>query len=82
GRSGAGHTDAARSGASHSGEQAGSRPPRSRTRVSATTNPDAPVITPAAGTHDGGGAEHHDGNSAPRRRSRTRRHAPQAGTPS
>ncbi|TFD34808.1 DEAD/DEAH box helicase [Cryobacterium sp. TMT1-19] len=82
GRSGAGHTDAARSGASHSGELAGSRPPRSRTRVSATTNPDAPVITPAAGTHDGGGAEHHDGNSAPRRRSRSRRHAPQAGTPS
>ncbi len=27
----------------------------------------------ASGTHDGGGAQHHDGNSAPRRRSRTRR---------
>ncbi|TFC84798.1 ATP-dependent helicase, partial [Cryobacterium sp. TMT3-29-2] len=65
-----------------SGDQAGGRPPRSRTRVSPTTNPDAPVATPAAGTHDGGGAEHHDGNSAPRRRSRTRRHAPQAGAPS
>ncbi|HSP75961.1 MAG TPA: DEAD/DEAH box helicase [Cryobacterium sp.] len=82
GRSGSGHTDAARSGAGRSGEQAASRPPRSRTRVSPTTNPEAPAITPAAGTHDGGGAEHHDGNSAPRRRSRTRRHAPQAGTAS
>ncbi|TFC85235.1 DEAD/DEAH box helicase [Cryobacterium sp. TmT2-59] len=82
GRSGAGHSDAARSGASRSGEQAGGRPPRSRTRVGSGTNPDAPATAPAAGTHDGGGAEHHDGNSAPRRRSRTRRHAPQAGTPS
>ena len=41
-------------------------------------NPDAPAPTPAAGTHDGGGAEHHDGNSAPRRRSRSRgRRSPQ-----
>ncbi|MCU1441940.1 MAG: helicase, partial [Cryobacterium sp.] len=53
---------------------------RTRTRVSQTTNPDAPEATPAAGTHDGGGVEHHDGNSAPRRRSRNRRRAPQAGT--
>ncbi|MFT2815785.1 DEAD/DEAH box helicase [Leifsonia sp. A12D58] len=50
---------------------------RSRTRVSQTTNPEAPVATSAAGTHDGGGVEHHDGNSAPRRRSRSRR-SPQA----
>ena len=82
GHAGAGHSDAARSGSGRSGEQAGGRPPRSRTRVSATTNPEAPAVTSAAGTHDGGGAEHHDGNSAPRRRSRTRRHAPQTGTPS
>jgi superfamily II DNA/RNA helicase len=53
---------------------------RTRTRVSQTTNPDAPAAVPAAGTHDGGGVEHHDGNSAPRRRSRTRRRSPQAGS--
>ncbi len=56
------------------------RPPRSRTRVSSSTNPDAPAATPAAGTHDGGGAEHHDGNNAPLRRSRTRRRSPQTGS--
>ncbi|MDJ0348981.1 DEAD/DEAH box helicase [Cryobacterium sp. PH29-G1] len=56
------------------------RPTRSRTRVGSSTNPDAPAATPAAGTHDGGGAEHHDGNNAPLRRSRTRRRSPQAGT--
>ncbi|ANP72001.1 DEAD/DEAH box helicase [Cryobacterium arcticum] len=65
-----------RSGSGRSGEQT-SRP---RTRVGTTTNPDAPAATPAAGTHDGGGTEHHDGNSAPRRRSRTRRRSPQAPT--
>ncbi len=53
---------------------------RTRTRVSQSTNPEAPPATPAAGTHDGGGVEHHDGNSAPRRRSRTRRRSPQAGS--
>ncbi|MGO4692192.1 DEAD/DEAH box helicase [Glaciibacter sp. 2TAF33] len=53
---------------------------RTRTRVSRTTNPDAPEATPAAGTHDGGGVEHHDGNSAPRRRSRNRRRSPQSGS--
>ncbi|HYI32302.1 MAG TPA: DEAD/DEAH box helicase [Glaciibacter sp.] len=53
---------------------------RTRTRVSQTTNPDAPAAVSASGTHDGGGVEHHDGNSAPRRRSRTRRRAPQAGS--
>lgn len=56
------------------------RSSRTRTRVSSSTNPDAPAATPAAGTHDGGGAEHHDGNSAPLRRSRTRRRSPQTGT--
>jgi superfamily II DNA/RNA helicase len=55
------------------------RPTRSRTRVSSSTNPDAPAATPAAGTHDGGGTEHHDGNNAPLRRSRTRRRSPQTG---
>ncbi len=62
----------------------GSRPPRegsrdssrgrTRTRPAASADApreDAPVV--AAGTHDGQGSEHHDGNSAPRRRSRTRR---------
>jgi superfamily II DNA/RNA helicase len=34
----------------------------------------------ATGTHDGQGAQHHDGNSAPRRRSRNRRRG--GGTPS
>ncbi|TFB51265.1 DEAD/DEAH box helicase [Cryobacterium tagatosivorans] len=93
GRSGGGRSDSGRSGrsdsvrsgsgrsdAGRSGDQAGGRPPRSRTRVGTTTNPDAPAATPAAGTHDGGGAEHHDGNNAPRRRSRTRRRSPQAGS--
>jgi superfamily II DNA/RNA helicase len=82
GRSDSGHSAAGRTDSAHSGDIAGGRPARSRTRVSQTTNPDAPAATPAAGTHDGGGAQHHDGNSAPRRRSRTRRPAPQAGTPS
>ncbi len=53
---------------------------RTRNRVSRITNPDAPAPTEAAGTHDGGGIEHHDGNSAPRRRSRTRRRSPQSGS--
>ena len=48
---------------------------RGRTRTApaaaAAGTGDAPVV--AAGTHDGQGAEHHDGNSAPRRRTRTRR---------
>ncbi|WP_200811521.1 DEAD/DEAH box helicase [Okibacterium fritillariae] len=38
-----------------------------------TSSDQAPV---AAGTHDGQGAEHHDGNSAPRRRNRSRRRGP------
>jgi superfamily II DNA/RNA helicase len=52
---------------------------RSRTRggrpASATPSHDgqAPSEHAASGTHDGGGAQHHDGNSAPRRRNRTRR---------
>jgi len=71
-----GRSDGGRSGAPRSTDQA----PRTRVRVSSSTNPDAPAATPAAGTHDGGGAEHHDGNSAPRRRSRTRRRSPQAPT--
>jgi superfamily II DNA/RNA helicase len=71
-----GRSDAGRTGSARSSDQA-SRP---RTRVGSTTNPDAPAATPAAGTHDGGGTEHHDGNSAPRRRSRTRRRNPQAPT--
>jgi superfamily II DNA/RNA helicase len=71
-----GRSDAGRTGSARSSDQA-SRP---RTRVGSSTNPDAPAATPAAGTHDGGGTEHHDGNSAPRRRSRTRRRNPQAPT--
>jgi superfamily II DNA/RNA helicase len=71
-----GRSDAGRTGSARSSDQA-SRP---RTRVGTGTNPDAPAATPAAGTHDGGGTEHHDGNSAPRRRSRTRRRNPQAPT--
>ncbi|TFD50570.1 DEAD/DEAH box helicase [Cryobacterium frigoriphilum] len=76
-------TDAARGtstrpDAARAGDQTTDRPTRTRVRVGSTTNPDAPAATPAAGTHDGGGAEHHDGNSAPRRRSRSRgRRSPQ-----
>jgi superfamily II DNA/RNA helicase len=62
------------------GADAPSRSTRSRTRVGSSTNPEAPAATPAAGTHDGGGAEHHDGNNAPLRRSRTRRRSPQSGS--
>ncbi|MET4638216.1 superfamily II DNA/RNA helicase [Mycetocola sp. 2940] len=47
---------------------------RSRTRTAASTDaPQDDTAVVAAGTHDGQGPEHHDGNSAPRRRSRTRR---------
>jgi len=80
GRGDSGRSGSGRSGSGRSGDQGGDRSSRPATRVSKTTNPDAPAATPAAGTHDGGGTEHHDGNSAPRRRSRTRRRAPQAGT--
>ncbi|MFC6355036.1 DEAD/DEAH box helicase [Luethyella okanaganae] len=59
------------------------RPPRSRNRsrtrggqggTSALGAQQETTSAPeASGTHDGQGHEHHDGNSAPRRRSRTRR---------
>jgi len=65
--------------AASTGTESTGRPSRSRTRVGSGTNPEAPAATPAAGTHDGGGAEHHDGNNAPLRRSRTRRRSPQGG---
>jgi superfamily II DNA/RNA helicase len=95
GRSGVGRSDSGRSGtgrpasvgvsagadsgagADEAGAESGRG--RTRTRVSQTTNPDAAATVPASGTHDGGGSEHHDGNSAPRRRSRTRRSAPRSG---
>jgi len=73
-------TDRSEAGAASTGPEEKSRPGRSRTRVGSSTNPDAPAATPAAGTHDGGGVEHHDGNSAPLRRNRTRRRSPQAGS--
>jgi superfamily II DNA/RNA helicase len=41
--------------------------------AASTSSDQAPV---AAGTHDGQGTEHHDGNSAPRRRNRSRRRGP------
>ncbi|MEC5150463.1 DEAD/DEAH box helicase [Cryobacterium sp. GrIS_2_6] len=71
--------DGARSDSGRTADAGRSGAARTRTRVSQSTNPDAPAVTPAAGTHDGGGAQHHDGNSAPRRRSRSRRSAPAAG---
>ncbi|WP_345064563.1 DEAD/DEAH box helicase [Leifsonia kafniensis] len=40
---------------------------RTRNRVSRVTNPAAPEAVSAAGTHDGGGIEHRDGKTAPRR---------------
>jgi superfamily II DNA/RNA helicase len=59
------------------------RPPRSRSRApratgSETGSATAPRVSSAdgAGTHTGTGPEHHDGNSAPRRR--TRRRTPRA----
>ncbi len=73
-------TTAPTTGPPSAGPDGTRRSSRTRTRVSSSTNPDAPAATPAAGTHDGGGAEHHDGNSAPLRRSRTRRRSPQTGT--
>jgi superfamily II DNA/RNA helicase len=75
-----GGSSAGTSGRNGNAGRADSGRTRSRTRVGRTTNPDAPEATPAAGTHDGGGAQHQDGNSAPRRRNRTRRRAPQAGS--
>lgn len=42
--------------------------------ASTTNSPDANQA--AGGTHDGQGPQHNDGNSAPRRRSRSRRRAP------
>ncbi|MBF4565464.1 MULTISPECIES: DEAD/DEAH box helicase [unclassified Plantibacter] len=51
----------------------------SRTHDAASTDT-VDRSAPAAGTHDGHGPEHRDGNSAPRRRSRTRRTAPPAPT--
>jgi superfamily II DNA/RNA helicase len=60
-----------------------SRPPRTRSRAPRAAGHDtapanAPRTAPAegAGTHTGTGPEHHDGNSAPRRR--TRRRTPRA----
>jgi hypothetical protein len=71
--------DGARADSGRTADAGRSGAARTRTRVSQATNPDAPAVIPAAGTHDGGGAQHHDGNSAPRRRSRSRRSAPAAG---
>jgi superfamily II DNA/RNA helicase len=58
------------------GEGGGSsRRRRTRTRANWATDASAAqpaTKEPAAGTHDGQGAEHHDGNAAPRRRRRRR----------
>jgi superfamily II DNA/RNA helicase len=72
----------ARSG-ERSGERSGSRSPRGRSNggqsgqssASQTAGSQAADAAPtsATGTHDGHGVQHHDGNSAPRRRTRTRR---------
>jgi superfamily II DNA/RNA helicase len=68
--------------ASRSGSGSGDRPanPRNRNRtrggqaVATGGSESAPAEhAPASGTHDGRGTEHHDGNSASRRRTRTRR---------
>ena len=60
-----------------------SRPPRTRSRAprsagteSGTANAPRTTSADGAGTHTGTGPEHHDGNSAPRRR--TRRRTPRA----
>jgi len=60
-----------------------SRPPRTRSRAprstgheSGTANAPRTSSADGAGTHTGTGPEHHDGNSAPRRR--TRRRTPRA----
>jgi superfamily II DNA/RNA helicase len=71
------------SAGSSSGGSGGGRPPRSRTRSTGTSSSHGQSTAPGsgsaehaadgAGTHTGSGPEHHDGNNAPRRRSRTRR---------
>jgi superfamily II DNA/RNA helicase len=56
----------------------GGRPQRSRRRTrggqgeSSSSDSRDPQTAPAAGTHDGHGHQHRDGNSAPRRRNRRR----------
>ncbi|GAB3126531.1 hypothetical protein GCM10027056_24290 [Glaciibacter psychrotolerans] len=82
-RSGSGRSDAPRTAttpaeadrsiASTSGEPE-IRPGRTRTRnrVGRTTNPAAAAPISAAGTHDGGGIEHRDGNSSVRHQVRHR----------
>ncbi|RNE63843.1 DEAD/DEAH box helicase [Cryobacterium tepidiphilum] len=79
GRSGGSSSGAAGGNGGRSAGRTGGDRTRSRTRVGRTTNPDAPEATPAAGTHDGGGAQHQDGHRSPRRR--TRRRTPQGGAP-
>jgi superfamily II DNA/RNA helicase len=70
-------TEAGRRDTSGGGEAAPRARSRSRNRNrtrSAGAEGEPQTDTPiAAGTHDGQGAQHHDGNSAPRRRTRSRR---------
>ena len=81
-------------GTAHEGgapREGGSRPPRGRSRQGSSGTGSAPraagdSAAPArehniegGGAHTGTGPEHHDGNSAPRRRSRSRRPAATSG---
>ncbi|TAM68453.1 MAG: DEAD/DEAH box helicase [Microbacteriaceae bacterium] len=86
-------TSSTRSTSASGAERGGSNRNRRRTRggragASTTNTPHAqialvgPDAAPVAtGTHDGLGVEHHDGNSAPRRRSRNRRSSEGSATP-
>ncbi|TXK19616.1 DEAD/DEAH box helicase [Homoserinibacter sp. GY 40078] len=75
--------DGQRSG-SGSGSGSGNRS-RNRTRTrsgGSSATAEAPRASDGAGTHDGKGSEHHDGNASPaKRRRRRRRSSGSAGTP-
>jgi superfamily II DNA/RNA helicase len=68
------------SSAASTGEAAATTGTTTTATVAAIADPFQAPGHPASGVHDGGGHEHHDGNSAPRRRSRnrSRRSAPSA----
>jgi superfamily II DNA/RNA helicase len=78
-----------RSGGRESSRGSSEQHGRTRTRTrsggqgSNVTQTDAPSSEhpPATGAHDGHGVEHHDGNSAPRRRTRSRTRRRTGGTP-
>ncbi|GAA4179498.1 DEAD/DEAH box helicase [Gryllotalpicola koreensis] len=76
-------SEVAKQGASEGGSRSSRSRSRTRTRTGTTDAAAAPSSEEkpvAVGTHDGQGAEHHDGNAAPRRRRRRRGGSRPAGT--